>query len=135
MALSFLLDTSAYSAFLRGSHEVAPWFDAENDIAVPVIVIGELRSGFAIGSRREENEKLLMRFLETPNVRVLDLDMGTTSHFASLYRETRSKGVAVGTNDLWIAALAQQHKLPILTLDQDFERIPSIETLGGLLHK
>jgi predicted nucleic acid-binding protein len=32
----------------------------------------------------------------------------------------------VASNDIWIAASAMQHGLPILTSDRDFQKIPQI---------
>ena len=40
--MSFTLDTSAYSAFNRGDKRLREWFTSDNDIVVPIIVIGEL---------------------------------------------------------------------------------------------
>ncbi len=121
-----LLDTSAYSAFNRGDARLQPWFKSSLEICTPLIVIGELRAGFAAGSRRAENEALLRRFLDAPNVSQLTLSATTTEHFAALYLKLRQGGVTVSTNDLWIAALSIEHNLAILSLDEDFSRIPGV---------
>ncbi len=126
---SLLLDTSAYSAFNRGNRGLRPWFKTEIEIFVPLIVVAELRAGFAAGSRAEENETLLRRFLDTPNVSLLPLTLATTQHFADLFVTLRKRGVALSTNDLWIAALSQEHTLPILTMDADFKRIPGVKVV------
>ena len=65
--MSFTLDTSAYSAFNRGDKRLRKWFTSDNDIIVPIIVIGELRAGFVAGGRRKENEDRLQGFLDSPN--------------------------------------------------------------------
>jgi len=54
--MSFTLDTSAYSAFNRGDKRLRKWFTSDNDIVVPIIVIGELRAGFVAGNKRKINE-------------------------------------------------------------------------------
>jgi len=123
---AFLLDTSAYSAFNRGDARVRTWFSADHTIQVPLIVIGELRAGFAAGSKPRKNEKLLDRFLSTSSVQILALSLKTTEVFASLFLQLRQAGKPTATNDLWIAALALEHNLPILTLDSDFQRIKGI---------
>ena len=126
---TFILDTSAYSAFNRGDQRLRPWFVSEHTIKVPLIVIGELRAGFAAGSRTAENEQLLERFLDSANVELLSLTLETTKRFTELFKQIRTNRTAISTNDLWIASLALEHDIPILTLDNDFQRIKRIRVI------
>jgi tRNA(fMet)-specific endonuclease VapC len=127
--MKFILDTSAYTEFNRGNERLKGWFRSENDIVVPLIVVGELRAGFAAGSRREENEQLLQRFIDTPNVSTVSLTDKTTHIFARTYLALRLAGTPIGSNDLWIAATSIECKWPLLTLDSDFSRIDKLEIL------
>ena len=122
----FVLDTSAYSAFNRGDERLKGYFDAESQILVPLIVVGELRAGFAAGSRIQENETLLQRFLDSPNVMTVTLSDTTTKLFSGVYSSLRRAGTPIGTNDMWIAAAALEYDLPLLTLDSDFTRVPDL---------
>jgi predicted nucleic acid-binding protein len=45
---------------------------------------------------------------------------------ASIFRSARSKGIAVTTTDVLIAAIALEHGTTLFTLDNDFTRIASI---------
>ena len=123
---SFTLDTSAYSAFNRGDKRLKDWFNADTDIIVPSIVIGELRAGFAAGSKRKENEALLQRFLDSPNVFVETISDSTTKIYAAVYLRLRDTGKPMGTNDMWIAAIALQQDNELLTLDKGFKNIPDL---------
>jgi tRNA(fMet)-specific endonuclease VapC len=123
---SFTLDTSAYSAFNRGDKRLKGWFNSETDIIVPTIVIGELRAGFAAGTKRKENEDLLQRFLDSPNVFVETISDSTTKVYAEVYLSLRNKGKPIGTNDMWIAAIALQLDKELLTLDKGFEYIQDL---------
>ncbi len=123
---SFTLDTSAYSAFNRGDDRLRDWFKAEIDIVVPSIVIGELRAGFAAGSQRKVNEDLLQRFLDSPNVSIETISDGATKIYAEIYLSLRAKGKPIGTNDMWIAAIALMLDNKLLTLDKGFEHIPDL---------
>ena len=123
---AFVLDTSAYSNFYRGNERLRPWFDAKYTIYVPLIVIAELRAGFLGGSKPEENEQDLIRFLDAGNVEILPLSLKTTTCFSQLQALLRKAGTPIPTNDLWISALALEHNLPILTLDADFKRVPNV---------
>lgn len=124
--MRFVLDTSAYSAFYRGDHRLRQWFNADHEIALPMIVVGELRAGFAVGSRRQHNEVLLQRFIDSPNVTLLTLTQDTTHCFARIFASLRSAGTPIGVNDMWIAATALEHDIAILTLDSDFGRVPEL---------
>jgi tRNA(fMet)-specific endonuclease VapC len=124
--VSFTLDTSAYSAFNRGDKRLKQWFRADNEIIVPTIVVGELRAGFAAGSQRQENENLLQKFLDSPNVNVVTITDVTTSRYAEVYLGLRKKGKPIGTNDTWIAAMALEQGNVLLTLDGGFSEIPDL---------
>ena len=124
--MSFTLDTSAYSAFNRGDKRLRTWFTSDSDMVVPIIVIGELRSGFAAGNRRKENEELLQRFLDSPNVYVQTITDKTTVIYSQIYLNLREQGKPIGTNDMWIAAIALELDNELLTLDDAFANIPDL---------
>jgi tRNA(fMet)-specific endonuclease VapC len=90
------------------------------------IVLGELRSGFLEGRRREENEKELQEFLASPRCSVLVVDDETSHRYAVIHDYLRRRGTPVSPNDLWIAASAAQHGLTVVTLDVDFDAIPHV---------
>ncbi|MBI3554622.1 MAG: type II toxin-antitoxin system VapC family toxin [Elusimicrobia bacterium] len=120
------LDTNAYRAAAEGEERVVKFLRAADEISVPFIVVGELRAGFAAGTLGKKNEAKLTGFLGSPRVRVLCTDEQTTHHFAALFAQLRRQGTPIPTNDLWIAALAVQHGLPLLTLDRHFAHLPQI---------
>jgi tRNA(fMet)-specific endonuclease VapC len=37
------------------------------------------------------------------------------------------KRPAIPANDAWIAALAEQHRLPVLSRDQHFDAVPGLD--------
>lgn len=124
---SLTLDTSAYSAFNRGDKRLKNWFSVDIDIVIPSIVIGELRAGFAAGNKNKENEELLQRFLDSPNVFIETISDETTKKYAQIYIDLRKKGKPIGTNDMWIAAIALQLDNELLTLDRGFEYISDLK--------
>jgi len=127
--MKFILDTSAYSEFNRGNEKLKQWFQSDHEIIVPLIVVGELRAGFAAGDRRDDNEQLLQRFLDSPNVHTVTITDASTHLFAQTYLMLRRAGTPVGTNDLWIAAISVEHQCPLLTVDSDFSRIKALKLL------
>ncbi len=120
------LDTNAYSDFMRGTPERVQIVRAARSLYLPLIVLGELRAGFAAGNQTTANAANLQRFLNSPRVSILLPDEQTTHHYAQLYLHLRSKGVAIPTNDLWIAALAVQHNLILCTSDAHFDHLPQV---------
>lgn len=127
---SFILDTSAYSAFNRGDERLKAWFRIDNEIIMPIIVVGELRAGFAAGNRQKENEGLLLRFLDSPNINTVTITDKTTQLFAEIYRKLRLAGTPIGTNDMWIAAMALEHDRQLMTLDTDFSCVPDLKLVS-----
>ena len=117
------LDTNAYSDFLRGvTSRVAVVRGAER-IHLPLIVLGELRAGFAAGNREADNLETLRQFLASPRVSILYPDQATTDHYANIFVDLRNRGAAIPTNDLWIAALAIQHNLDLCGSDAHFQDV------------
>ena len=117
------LDTSAYSRFRGGHHGVVREMTGAQEIGVPAVVLGELRCGFALGGKRERNERELGEFLAEPVCSVLDVDDEAASIYAEIVVELRRAGTPLPTNDIWIAALAAREGLTVLTFDRHFERI------------
>jgi len=123
-----LVDTSAYSALMRGDPEVAAALGETDEVFMSVIVLGELRAGFRKGSKLKRNEALLREFLGEPRVAVVAVDEETSSRYAIIHHDLRRRGTPVSVNDVWIAASASQHGLRILTTDDDFRRISQVIT-------
>jgi tRNA(fMet)-specific endonuclease VapC len=121
-----LLDTSAYSAHLRGHPGVKELVRAADEIYVSAVVLGELRSGFMKGHRARDNEAILREFLGRPRVRLAVIDDETSRRYAVIHDYLRRRGTPVAPNDLWIAASASQHGLRLLTTDRDFQKVPQV---------
>jgi tRNA(fMet)-specific endonuclease VapC len=85
-----------------------------------------LRAGFACGGAARRNEGILNAFLNRPRVRVLFADEQTTFHYARIFRQLREQGTPIPTNDIWIAALVQQHNLPLYSRDAHFDALPQL---------
>ncbi|MBS1895744.1 MAG: type II toxin-antitoxin system VapC family toxin [Actinobacteria bacterium] len=120
---TFCVDTSAYSNFRRGNEELAALLDRAEMVGMPAVALGELRTGFLLGGRRQSNESALDTFLANPVVRVLTVDAETSRHYAEIVVELRKAGTPVPTNDIWIAATAARHGASVLTCDDHFHRI------------
>ena len=125
--MRLLVDSNRYTEFAKGDPAVVARVESALEVFVPVIVLGELRSGFAFGSKRQKNEEVLEKFLASPDIHILVVDSETTNHYASVYSSLRRNGTPIPTNDIWIAALALQHDLTLDTGDSHFQHVPGLK--------
>lgn len=122
----YCLDTSAYSRFRRGDRALVERIDAAEWIGIPAVVLGELRAGFRLGSRREWNEARLRDFLQNPIVEELPVDGEVSRHYAEIVVDLRRAGTPLPTNDVWIAATAAREGISVLTCDGHFHQISRV---------
>lgn len=122
------VDTSAAIDYLR-SRPAPPQIDRATQVFVPLPVIGELFYG-ALGARDPETEvaaveRLIRRWT------VLYPDATTARTYADIRIHRKLNPVFTGSlrNDLWIAAVCLQHRLPLLTNDTGFDLIPNLAVL------
>ena len=123
------LDANRYTDLCRGETAVVRAVEEALEVFVPFVVLGELRAGFAAGSRSVENERVLSRFLALPDVKVLHADDATTYHYASVYRQLRLQGTPIPSNDMWVAALVLQHDLVLYARDRHFDHLAQLRRL------
>jgi tRNA(fMet)-specific endonuclease VapC len=123
------LDTNRYVDFCRGESDVVTTLENAQAILLPFVVVGELRAGFAIGTKGATNERTLRRFLMKDGVSVLFADEQSTHHYAAVYRQLRLQGTPIPTNDMWIAALVVQHDLTLYARDRHFDQLPQLVRL------
>lgn len=120
------LDTNRYVDLCKGVADTIAVLEEADAVLLPFVVLGELRAGFAHGRRPAENERVLRRFLSTGGVSVLFADDQTTHHYASVFRQLRTQGTPIPTNDMWLAALVLQHNLALHARDRHFDHLPQL---------
>lgn len=89
--IPILLDTNAYAGFKRGDAEAIAILRAADTIGLSAVVLGELLSGFAFGSRKRTIAVNLMLFrlaASRPAARHED----TARFYADVYQQLRRKG-------------------------------------------
>ena len=121
-----LLDTNRLTDALRGETPVVEAIERIDEVWVPFVVLAEIKAGFLVGSRRRPNEAALHAFLNLEGVETLYADRETTDVYARLYAHLRKRGTPLPTNDIWIASLAVQHQLILLTRDAHFDKLPQV---------
>jgi tRNA(fMet)-specific endonuclease VapC len=122
-----IVDTNALSAAADEDSAVFEMFARAEQVVLPVVVLGEYRYGIAQSRHRARYKRWLEGLIA--DCRVLEIDEGTTHHYATVNVELRRVGKPIPTNDLWIAALCRQHLLPVLSRDKHFDLVSGIRRL------
>jgi predicted nucleic acid-binding protein len=123
-----ILDTNALSAFIDGETALRPLVRGGGRPSIPVIVIGEFRYGITSSRHRATYQRWLDANLD--KFTILDVTRATAGPYAELRAALKRSGQPIPANDLWIAALAVEHALPILSRDAHFDAVPGVSRVG-----
>lgn len=124
MTAEILFDTNAAIAWIEDSPTLYSALESDLGPVVSLITIGELEFGAAKSARAEQNRDRLARALF--QFRRLSIDDATPRFYGDLQAALRRKGKPIPVNDVWIAAIALQHKLPLLTRDAHFREVDGL---------
>jgi tRNA(fMet)-specific endonuclease VapC len=127
--ISLCLDTNVYSAHYKADPVAVALVAAVAQIWLPAIVVGELRAGFLNGSKSAANELHLQEFLALPYLAVANVTEVTSRHFAKVSQQLRRDGRPIPTNDIWIAATAMEHGIPLFTHDKHFCNVIGLQVV------
>jgi len=96
---------------------------ADRELCIALCSAGELACGPRLQDRGAW-ETMVRRF------RILAPDLETSWSYGQAYRYLKENRLLVGANDLWIAAVAIVHGLPLVTGNGAyFRRVPGLEVL------
>lgn len=119
-----LLDTNIISAWLKGDNGIADKIDRKNGVFIPTIVVGEMHYGAQYSTNVKKNIKNIQKVVT--HYEVLYVDTDTTSVYGKIKAELRKKGRPIPENDIWIAAIAMQHGLILITRDNHFSEVEGL---------
>jgi tRNA(fMet)-specific endonuclease VapC len=128
MSGSYLLDTNIVIALFADEAVVKDNLAQASEIFIPSIVIGELYYGAKKSRQIEAN---LVRIDELVAISaILGCDTETARQYGDVKNNLRLKGRPLPENDVWIAALALQHRLTVVTRDAHFQEIKNLKTVA-----
>jgi len=122
-----ILDTNALSAWLDGDPAIEARLSAASRVVLSVIALGEYRFGVLFSRYRVEYEQRIA-MVET-DLTVVGTDCETAGHYANIRKELKDAGTPIPWHDLWIAAQARQHAMPVLSRDTHFDHVRGITRL------
>ena len=123
-----ILDTNAVSALAARDPALMARLRSARSMELSFISIAEFEYGL-LGSNRPDAGRELLRNL-VARVPVLYPDASTLRYYAELADHLKRSGRPIPQNDMWTAALARQHELPVLSRDRHFDFVPGLERLG-----
>lgn len=123
---NYLLDTNIVTAILNREQGVEENI-RNNLIYISSTVLGELYFGAKNSSQQERNlqkiEVLITRCT------ILNCDQITANFYSDIRLALKKKGRPIPENDIWIAAVAQQHNLTLVTRDSDFQYVDNLQVV------
>jgi tRNA(fMet)-specific endonuclease VapC len=123
-----ILDTNAVSALAGQDKAIIGLVQAAPRVTITIISLGEYAFGISKSRHRAELEAWLDALLL--KVDVLLLEQKTLPFYAEVRGRLKVAGTPIPANDCWIAALAQQHRLPIVSQDRHFDSVNGIQRIG-----
>jgi predicted nucleic acid-binding protein len=122
-----LVDTSVFIATESGRRvdvDVLP-----NAWTASVITFAELTAGVLAARDTPTRSRRLATVARLQNLELLPVTEVVAEHWARLRLLVAEQRRRVNVNDLWIAATAAAHGLPVLTQDADFDVLAEV---GGI---
>ncbi len=124
MSGRFLLDTNIVIALFAQDVAVQEWLAQAEEVFVPSIVLGELYFGARKSARVEANLARIDEFAASNTV--LGCSTATGREYGRIKNLLREKGQPIPENDIWVAAVAQEHGLTLVSRDGHFEEIKGL---------
>ena len=123
-----ILDTNALSAWAQGDAGVKTPLRSAERLVIPSVVLGEYYFGIRQSRHRLRYQDWLSRFL--PLTEIATITSATADAYADIRLELKQRGSPIPPNDAWIAALARQHALPVLSNDGHFDAVDRIQRIA-----
>ena len=130
MTSKIALETNAYRALDEGNPKLRALIKAAPQIAIPIIVLGEIYYGIFLGTKQEKNLSNLNQVMSISRIEILHINEATTKIFGEIATELWRKGRPIQQNDMWIAALCKQYGYSLATADAGFGQILGLEVVS-----
>ena len=123
--MALLIDTGPLELLRRRDRRVEARALQHYPPLLPLPVVGEFLYGQLLAKIAPEALMKAQEFLAS--FETLTADAGTALTYARLRSQAKLAGHAMPDADFWIAAIAVQHRMRLLTMDAHFERFPDLQ--------
>ena len=123
---NYLLDTNIIIQMFTGDPTIQEKMLNGNNLFLASPALGELYYGAQKSDKVTENLHRINTFVE--NHIFLSCDLETAQWFGIIKNQLRRKGRLIPDNDIWIAAIAMQYNLILVTHDAHFDEVESLQT-------
>jgi len=121
---SVLLDTNIIIGILAKDEAILSRLTETEAVFLPSIALGELYFGAFKSAHPNDNAERIDRLADSTAILYCD---GTTAlHYGRIKTTLRARGRPIPENDIWIAAIAQQHGLTVVSRDLHFREIENL---------
>ena len=104
--------------------------DFPEQVAISIVTKAELRAGVLAAVDIETRDRRLATLEAVAQMTVLPIWGGADRAWAQMRAYLAASGRRVNANDLWIAATAAAHEIPVVTQDGDFAALSGIAGLA-----
>lgn len=122
-----ILDTNALSAWAEGLAAVEVPLRSADRLVVPSVVLGEFWFGIRQSRYRIRYQAWLRSYL--PLTEIATVTSATADVYADIRLELKRVGKPIPSNDAWVAALARQHALAVLSNDAHFDLVDGVRRI------
>lgn len=121
----YLLDTNIIISLFAKDPQIHDRIAKAEEDFIPCIAIEELYFGAYRSSKLEENLARIDEFALSNTVLPCDTDIA--KKYGDIKSSLKEKGQPIPENDIWIAAIAQQYGLTLVTKDPHFKAIQNLK--------
>lgn len=125
--MDLLIDTDVFSYVYRDKGPAASYVKhlQNNALAISFITVGEL---YGWASKHNWSSKSIVAMeAYLKNYIVIPFDYEVARKYGEIKTALERQGAPVGTNDIWIAACARRHGIPLVTHNRkDFIHVPDL---------
>lgn len=121
------MDTNVAIELIRRSPTARQRLHPDAVIYVPTVVLGELFHG-AFNSNDPNKGISEVEHLAASS-KILVCDLGVSRWYGQVRQALWRKGKPLPENDIWIAAVAFTHGLPVVTRDRHFDEVDGLQVI------